>query len=152
MRYLAKNNLYIQENGYEFQPCSTENYKTFMWMISIFDGNIYYTSNNSDKALSAIMKKRDEHDPEYTWIGETDFIPYSDEYLYSLIPDEVNEELGMRVFPSESPYMKSSWFLTFRFDTKEVAPKTWKWVQEEGIKIRHFMSPHCVKEYSSRNC
>ena len=69
-------------------------------MISIFDGNIYYTSNDSDKALSAILKKRDEHDPAYTWIGETDFIPYSDEYLYSLIPDEVNEELGMGIFPS----------------------------------------------------
>ena len=67
-------------------------------MISIFDGNIYYTSNDSDKALSAISKKRDEHDPAYTWIGETDFIPYSDYYLYTLIPDEVNDEFG-GIFP-----------------------------------------------------
>ena len=151
MRYLSDQNLYIQDNGYQFQPCSTENYKSFIWMISIFDGNIYYTSNDSDKALSAILKKRDEHDPAYTWIGETDFIPYSDYYLYTLIPDEVNEEFG-GIFPQGKLNLKSSWFSTIRFDNKEDAPKTWKWVQEEGIKIRHFKSPHCVKEYSSRNC
>ena len=152
MKYLADQDLYIQKNGYEFQPCSTENYKTFLWMISIFDGNIYYTSNDSDKALSAIIKKLHEHDPTFTWMGESDFVPYSDEYLYSLIPDEVNEELGWKIFPTESPYMISSWFKTFRFDTKEDAPKTWKWVKEEGIKIRHFKSPRCVKENSFLSC
>ena len=61
-------------------------------MISIFDGNIYYTSNDSDKAYSAILKKRDEHDPAYTWIGETNFTPYSD--YFQFIPDEVNEEFA----------------------------------------------------------
>ena len=71
--------------------------------------------------------------------------------ISTLIPDEVNDEFG-GIFPQGKLNLKSSWFSTIRFDTKEDAPKTWKWVQEEGIKIRHFKSPRCVKENSFLSC
>ena len=50
MDYCKSQNVYFQENGLQFTPCELKDYEYFVWMISPFDGEIYYTNNNSDNS------------------------------------------------------------------------------------------------------
>ena len=147
MDYCKSQNVYFQENGLQFTPCELKDYEYFVWMISPFDGEIYYTNNNSDKAIDQINKRLIDHSPDFPWQGKKDFTPITDEDIFALIPQEVLKEQGWTKHQSYPKHLGNrSWFSTHKFDDKSRTPFTWKWVQEKGQKLKHFKSPRCIKE------
>ena len=83
MEYVSESNIYIQENGLQFSPCELKDYERFVWMISVFDGTIYYTNNISDKAIDRIIKQTQIDHPDYfDWFSHTGFTPIADEKLF----------------------------------------------------------------------
>jgi len=146
MEYVSESNIYIQENGLQFSPCVLKDYEKFAWMISVFDGTIYYTNNISDKAIDRIIKQTQiDHPDFFGWMSHTGFTPIADEKLFALIPEEVKEMYGLTPSRIER-IVGADYFCLQKFGDKSDNPLTWKWVQEKGKKLRHFKSPRCIKE------
>ena len=103
MYYSESNNCFFRNDGYQFEPAKKEHYKKFGFFLSEQDGKIYYVDNDSDQAISRLLRIHREHSVQFGF--STNPRPYSD--------------IDLR--------------------------NTWKYVQESGVKLRHFKTSKCVK-------
>ena len=141
MYYSEDHECFFRDDGYQFAPAKKDHYENFGFFLSEQDGKIYFVDNDSDKAISRILRCHRNHSNDFGLANNPD--PLSDNELKSLLPEEVQEEL----ISSDSIMFatRNCWGMWF-FAKKKNRKKTWEFLQEKGSKLRHFKTSRCVKQ------
>ena len=140
MYYSESNNCFFRDDGFQFAPAKKEHYENFGFFLSEEDGNIYYVDNVSDKAIDRIIQLHRDHSVDFG--HNTNPNTYSDDFLKNLLPVEVQDDL-ISIAPSR--YGKKNNWKMWDYAGKNKHKNIWQFVQENGIKLRHFKTSRCVK-------